>query len=386
MNRWTTKYLGLAALPFLACDDAPSFEATDVDAQSVSARAASDVLVVVFETRQLADVGVNAGVDAGVGAAWTRAWARAWTRAWTWAWTGAGAGAGVDVGARWLIESGRLVLAQGDKVDAGWSTGEPTLVQSGDPKGDGLFIAHKALVHGALPAELTGLVGAEVKVFDDMREVCVARVAPSENFRLDAKLVHLPDGWNEDDTQIVPSHSAAEVFEQGLSILSAELVPLMGDCAGGIWAAPIAAPSPILFRKAALAKNLAREAIAAFRTLPAWRAAQDAMLGFWVDVPRPAYLKGKRWDTFEGAKPEATLYRSHDGARELVVIYANSHSGCGSEGQQVSTLFELVTTGKGARFVELASMPWKMLPVASSTSKATARSSSTPAHRSANTR
>jgi len=307
---------------FVACDDAPAFETGDVDAGSESARSTSDVLVVVFETRQ------------------------------------AGAGVGAT---QWLVESGRLVLARGSDVGA-WATGPARLVQRGDPKGDGLFVAHKDLLRSSLPAALTAIVGTEVKVFDDTREVCVARVATSDRFSLDAKLVHLPDSWNEDETPVAPNHEAADVFERGLPLLSAELVPLMGDCGRGIWATPVTAPRPTLFREEVLAPKLTRKAIAAFRALPAWHDAQSAMQNFWVDSPMPGYLKGKRWDTLDSAKPEATLYRSHDGTRELVVVHSNSAQGCGSEGQEVTTLFELVTAGKDTRFVEIASLPWQSAP------------------------
>lgn len=331
-------------------------EVSEVDAQSMSSVAASDVLVVVFETRQAvaADVAVPevgptvadavdvADVDSvdAIDASDPN-------------------GTAVTAG-RWMVEGGRLVLAQGEAVAAGWTTGSAALVQSGEPKNNGLFVAQKEVVAGALPAAMTALLGGEVKVFDETREVCVARVGA--DFAIDAKLVHMADSWGEDDKEIAPTHTADEVFEKGLTLMSAGLEPLMGDCTKGLWAMPVAAKSPVLFRKAAIAPSLARKAVAAFRALPAWHVAQKAMLTFWGDSPAPVELKGKRWDTLDGTKVETTLYRSHDGARSIVVVTSDSHQGCGHEGQQLTSLFELTGEGKEARFTELASMPWFNAP------------------------
>jgi len=354
VNRWTTKYLALAALPFVvACDDSPMSDVAEVHAQSMSSQAASDVLVVVFETRQPAAVAADVAVTE-VGPSATDAIEPADVV------VDANV-TGVAPTGRWMVESGRLVLAYED-IATDWSTGPAKLVQGGDPKKDGLFVAQKTLLASALPAAMTQVAGTEVKVYDDTREVCVARVGTSGGFELNAKLVHLPDSWGDDEQAIAPSHTADEVFEKGLTLVSAGLEPLMGDCTKGLWATPVGAHSPVLFRKAAIAPALARKAIAAFRSLPAWHTAQNAMLTFWQDDSMAGAMKGKRWDMLDGTKPLATLYRSHDGARTLVVVSANSHEGCGSEGQQLTSLLELLGEGKDARFVEVGSMAWADAP------------------------
>jgi hypothetical protein len=81
---------------------------------------------------------------------------------------------------------------------------------------------------------------------------------------------------------------------------------------------------------------------------------------FYGEEPSPSM--GQRWDTLYGASPGVTLYRSHDGAREIVVVHGDSVEGCGSEGQQLTSLFALDKAGKRERLVELMSLAWTLPP------------------------
>ena len=361
MIRWSTKFL--AALPFFAaCDDLASFEEDVADVGgTLSSAPASDVLVVHFEVRperetqprpiEAASIEITAepaagGMESAVCAAPPEL----------------APPAPVDLpeGTRWLVVDGRLVLAQGDAVEATWMRDEPLLARTAAPEGDGRFGAIVRVETDALPERVRQLAGQEIKVYDREREVCVARVAAPEAFLVEAALVHLPDLWEE--APALPQHTAAEVFEQGLVTLTAPLEPLMGDCVGGLWAAPLAAPKPVLYREAAPSPKLARQAIAAFRALPAWRDAQEEMLAFYGDGPERRSLRAQRWDTLYDTRPEVTRYVSDRGERELVVVVADSVDGCGSAGQRLMAVLDVVRTGKELRFVELASIPYGASP------------------------
>lgn len=267
-----------------------------------------------------------------------------------------------DPASRWLVHDGRLVLAHGDEVDAAWSSAPAKLKQSGDPAGDGLFLAERRVDATALPLEFVALAGAELKVYDREREVCVARVGATP--RLTAELVHLPDEWvDEGEEARVPEHDGADVFEMGRAILSIPLEPLIGDCDPGIWAAPLAAPTPGLYREVAHTKRFERKVIAAFRALPAWRQAQREMQTYYDDINWRRSVRSQRWDTLYGSEPEVVRYQSQHGEREIAMVHADSVDGCGSEGQRLVSLFEVSRSGKRVKLTEIVSVPWADRPL-----------------------
>lgn len=360
MNRWSTKYL--AALPFLlACDDLSVDDAALADAGGTRAATPSDVLVVHFETRSgpaaapIAARAVQAPPVTGPEAAPDATPAETGD-----AEPATEAPYQPPAGTRWLLHEGRLVLAQGEAVQASWLRDAAVIVRA-PTQDDGYTMAAQKIDGGALPASLTRLPGLEVKVFDREREVCVARIGPADAFSANAALVHLPDAWAEEPLTL-PQHEAKEVFEQGLVTLTAALEPLMGDCGAGLWAAPLDAPKPVLYREAAPSPKLRRQAIAAFRALPAWQAAQAEMLAFYEDGPERRALRKERWDTLYDNRPEVTRYVSDRGGRELVVVTGDSVDGCGSPGQRLVSVLEVGSEGKRVRFIELASMPYGVAP------------------------
>ena len=267
---------------------------------------------------------------------------------------------------RWLVDQGRVVVKSGEAIQPSWLVGAPELVKSAKDgwDGDGLFLARRALDVNALPLDLRALAGVEVKVFDLEREVCLARIAPEPGlagFAVQATLVNFPNGWDGEDAPI-PTHDAQSVFDQGLSVLSASLVPLSGDCSKGRWAAPVEAPRPDLFKPFKPSAELRQKAIAAFRKLPAWADAQHEMLTFFADAPADARAhRAQRWDSLDGAKPEVVAYRA-DSGREVVIVSADSWNGCGSEGQQMVSVLEVKRDGKALTFASLGALPWTGVP------------------------
>lgn len=353
----------IAALPLLAaCDDLPLAD----DDASATVASSSDVLVVHFEARspesttsdaqEVADEAERAAPAIEPRAAALRAALEAALEA------GAEAGAEAAVeaawrDARWVVHAGRLVLAQGEQMSAQWSEAAPRLTASASPR----FFAERTLRVEALPEELRALPGREVKVFDREREVCVARVAGTASYRLTAELLHEQFDGAEDEVPVPITHSAAEVFDLGLTSLSAALEPLMGDCSKGLWASPVAAPTPILYRKAAVSASLRRQALAAFRALPEWRQAQHDMEHFYDDAPDLPKPRGA-WDRFEGARPTVTSFVSQDGAHELALVVGDSVDGCGSPGQRLVALMRVTREPRGMRFETLGAIPWGTSP------------------------
>ncbi|MCC6623017.1 MAG: hypothetical protein IT385_17290 [Deltaproteobacteria bacterium] len=270
-------------------------------------------------------------------------------------------------GAPWLVIDGRLAIAHMNAVEPAWSTGVPRLVTRPGPSADdgGLFVARKTLVPDALPSAHRALVGATVKLFDHEREVCVARVAGLE---LEARLIHNPADWGFDDEADRPSppdHDATSVFELGVPMLLARLDPVSGtadDCARGLWAAPVESPTPTLFARAPMEKmdkSLSRLAVRAFRALPTWRERQHDFVTFYGDdpsEPRPT----TRWDA--NATHDMVRFLSRDGAREVLAVTANTWDGCGSSGQHLTALFDVVRDGGRARLVPIASHAWSDIP------------------------
>lgn len=362
MNRLSTKFL--AALPLLiACDDLAPLEDHDLaDVGGALANAPGDVLVVHFEVRQGAasdPIAIAPRHERGPSATTTTAVTTLAPEAVS-AEPSPEAPYRPPTGTRWLLYDGRLLLAQGEAVQGAWMRGEATIVRAAS-EDDGYSVAAREVAGDALPLELAHLPGVEVKVYDREREVCVARVATTETFSARAALVHFPDAWAEEPLEL-PKHEAHEVFEQGLVMLTAALEPLMGDCAKGLWAAPLDADKPVLYREAAPSPTLRRQAIAAFRGLPAWKAAQAEMLAVYEDGPERRALAKERWDTLYEARPEVTRYVADRGGRELVVVVGDSVDGCGSPGQRLVSVLEAVRDGKSVRFSELASVPFGSTP------------------------
>jgi len=270
------------------------------------------------------------------------------------------AGVAALTGAPWLLVDGKLVLAVDGEVAPEWMTGAAKLVQTPKSVEDGLdFVASKTLVQSHLPSAMRTLIGATVKVYDHEHEVCVARIAGME---IEARFQHSSE-WTDEGTQVLPKHSAAEVFEQGVVSLRARLDPVSGaasDCAKGVWAEPVDAQRPVLFRAAAMDNALVRDAVRAYRQLPAYAIAQHDFANFYADDENG---KG-RWDSV--VKHELRRYVSDDGARELLLVHADTWDGCGSNGQKLTALFDVVRPSKNGgktTLVPLGARFWDELPV-----------------------
>ena len=344
----------IAALPFLAaCDDLPASLADDDASETVNG--SSDVLVVHFEV-EARNVDRPAQVDLGVVAADLLAREAASQRAAIEA-TAAELEEARRGTARFVVHEGRLIIAHDEGISPLWSLGAPRLTSGAGPD----FRAERPLLMQALPDGLRTLPGREVKVFDREREVCVARVADGGTFRLTAELVH--EATEDFDGETAPpiAYTGAEVFERGAVSLSAALEPIIGDCTTGLWALPLAAPTPTLFREVAAPTSLRRRALATFRALPEWRQAQHDMVHFYDDaagVPKPT----GRWDELDGSRPAVQVYRSQDGTQELIVVTGDSVDGCGSPGQRLAALMRVQRDDDGVRLETLGAIPWGTAP------------------------
>ncbi|MFO0749430.1 MAG: hypothetical protein U1F43_27745 [Myxococcota bacterium] len=222
---------------------------------------------------------------------------------------------------------------------------------------DGLFVARRAPPASACPRPCA-LVGATVKVYDAEREVCVARV---KDLGLEAEAIHFPDRWDDPDATTAKrvDHDATAVFDLGMPMLLGSLEPVIGtaaDCAKGVWAAPVEAARPRLFRAVAMDKKLSKPAVRAYRKLAAWQERQAAFATFYSDV---APEKG-RWDAT--AQHEITRFVADDGSREVLVVTANTNDGCGSSGQQLTALFDVVRDGKDVSLAPITARAWEGAP------------------------
>lgn len=226
---------------------------------------------------------------------------------------------------RWHVSGGRPVVVEGPGVDLGWAVAPPATTPHGPAAGHA-FVARLAVDEARLPAEVLALRDATVRVFDAEREVCLARVT---GFELEARLVHEPLGpWD-------PAYSDADIFARGLRSLSAVLTPLAGastECARGVVAVGVGAPSPRTFAEVATPRALAERAVDAICALPAWRAhIREGLLGYtdvavdWRDACR-ALERRAAVRTFE----------SRDGARFVVVDDEGFHAGLTPAGRRLA--------------------------------------------------
>lgn len=346
----------IAALPLLAACDDLSLSLADDDA-SETVGGSGDVLVVHFE---VAAHEVERPTRPPLGTSAIALLAReATSQREAIAATAAELESARRGAARYVVHEGRLVIAHDDGVSPLWSLGAPRLTTASGPD----FRAERPVLVQALPDELRTLPGREVKVFDREREVCVARVSDNSTLRLSAALVHEATDQEDSDgeTPTPITYTGGEVFERGAVSLSVALEPLIGDCTMGLWALPLAAPTPTLFREVAAPTSLRRRALAAFRALPEWRQAQHDMVHFYDDaagVPRPT----GHWDELDGARPTVRVYRSQEGTQELVVVSGDSVDGCGSPGQRLAALLRVQRDDDGPRLETLGAIPWGTAP------------------------
>ena len=219
---------------------------------------------------------------------------------------------GAETGS-WLVVGGRVVLAAGPEVDAGWVARAPSDVEREAEAGD-TFVARLPVELERLPHALGRVVGAEVRVFDQEREVCIARVAGIE---LEARLVHEPlGGW-------LPTYSERELLARGLRSVVATLEPLAGAndaCNRGVVAVGVRAPSPSLYRSIEVTPSARRKAINATCGLEAWqrRAAGEGEIDTrpWSAACRALTMKA-----------EVRGFETRLGLRFWVVSAAGLHAG-----------------------------------------------------------
>ncbi len=214
----------------------------------------------------------------------------------------------------WLVVAGRTVIAEGPAVAVAWAAREPSDVKL-PPVAGNAFVVRLPLALARVPEEVRRVIGAEVRVFDREREVCIARIAGLE---LEARLVHEAFGpWD-------PAYSEREVLQRGLRALVATLEPLAGEpdaCAGGVVAVGVRAASPRLYLPAVVTPSLRRKAVNAMCGLAAWQrvAAYDTESG-----------GGKPWSPACRAvarDADVRLYETRAGEQLVVVSADGLHAG-----------------------------------------------------------
>jgi hypothetical protein len=250
---------------------------------------------------------------------------------------------GLTSNSRWFVHDGALVFEHTDSnptvphlIDG--RHGAPVAM----PLGADRFGASRDLALGAVPLAHRLMLGQTVRVFDEQREVCVATVS---SLSLEAHLTHIPESnWDDEGNPLEPTplaYTPSEIFDNGVVLLKGQLVPLFGTCEGGLWATPVDAPSPTLYREAdAPDRSLTQRAIGAFRKTSVYTAIQKRYLDqFSADYPAPA----PRWDILDGRRPEVRRFVGDNGD-VLVAVTADTMDGCGSPGQSGLAVFRLTGT------------------------------------------
>jgi len=212
----------------------------------------------------------------------------------------------------WLVVSGRPVIAEGPEVAIAWAAREPR-DEKLPPVAGNTFLVRLPIALARAPEEVRPVIGAEVRVFDQAHEVCIARIA---GIALEARLVHEAFGpWD-------PSYSEREVLERGLRSVVATLEPLAGGadaCAGGVVAVGVRAAAPWLYLKATVTPSMRRKAVNAMCGLGAWRA-PTAGYGEEAGTWSPACRGVAR-------SAEVALYETRSGEAFVVVSSDGMHAG-----------------------------------------------------------
>lgn len=243
-----------------------------------------------------------------------------------------------------------------------WGRGAPVMVSAGHPA-----VARRAVDPRALPPRLASRAGERVRLFDARGVRCEATLG---EFALVGRAeVHfgMRAAWEGDESSgrtapMTPAEIAQDLWSLedgslGLA-LTAAVHPVSGDCTGARWAMPAseAAPAVAAVEPADAATRTA--ALARFRALPAWRAAQRSYLASEVDGRH-----ARRWDEHGTSRPEVLVVRGAPGAAPRVWVAAHVGSGgCGGFEGDLSALLEArASASSGAH-------PGALSPVWTSTS------------------
>ncbi len=220
----------------------------------------------------------------------------------------------------WLVVGGRVVVAEGPSVEVSWAGREASEVALGPVAGEA-FVARLPLALARVPEEVRAVIGAEVRVFDQAREVCIARIA---GLMLEARLVHEAFGpWE-------PRYSEREVLARGLRQVVATLEPLAGDawsCEGGVVAVGVEAHSPRLFAEVETLPSARRKAVAVMCGVSTWQAMRGV-----AEAPRPHSRECRRL----AETAEVRSFETRSGERFVVVASDGVQAGLSGEGLELA--------------------------------------------------
>ena len=253
-----------------------------------------------------------------------------------------------------IVHDGDLVLA--NEAPEAWWGGPAAFVRRGEVAGR--FVVERAAREEALPAALVGWLGRDVRLLDRRGERCVARV---DGFALRSELIDNnlalwgdENPWNE----AAPDRLAQDpdvAWEDGGRMLLGTLTTVRGDCSGAIVAVAVARAAPTPLARVATDRKLVAQALAAFRALPAWAAAQAEyreQLAAQNEVRAAA-----TWDRYAGGRPTVERFRNAQG-REVVLVTVNTSEGCGSPGSQLSAVFEVARSHGQATLTPVYGQRW----------------------------
>ncbi|TNF36696.1 MAG: hypothetical protein EP329_04935 [Deltaproteobacteria bacterium] len=253
-----------------------------------------------------------------------------------------------------LVHDGDLVLA--DEAPESWWGGPAAFVQRGEDHGR--YVIERAAREASLPDAQRSWLGREVRLFDRKGERCVARV---DGFALRSELVDDNKNlWGDENpwNEAAPDRTAQDpdvAWADGGQMLLGALTTVRGDCAGAVFAVPVDRPTPAVLARAKADKRLEREALAAFRALPAWANAQTDYTTAIAETHEPG--AAKTWDRYADARPVVERFRAA-GGREVALVTADSVDGCGSPGAQLSAVFEVKRSGKALTLTPIYVQPW----------------------------
>ncbi len=202
-----------------------------------------------------------------------------------------------------------VILADGE---ADWAVGEPELLGSAHA-----FAARARVDTSKLTEALVGWQGREVTVFDGVGGPCRARVTGLWLLsRFEPHFGQSNQWLGQGDFEGEPPASPAEIARQGFGNGATVVVGALDGCKG-VWARAEgrATPPSRMTPDAAVQ----RQALAAFRKLPGYKAIQKDFKGNGHTGA---------WDAFDGAAPRVVAFGAKDEA-SLVAVSARAGHGCG---------------------------------------------------------
>jgi|GEM_PF-2182428 len=252
-----------------------------------------------------------------------------------------------------VIHGGDLVLA--NEAPESWWGGPAAFLERGEDHGR--YVIERAVREASLPDSHRAWLGREVRLFDRRGEVCVARV---DGLALRSELIDDNKALWGDEAPFgdAPDRAGQDpdvAWDDGGHMLLGALTTVRGDCAGAVFATAGERPAPTVLAPAKADGRLKRQALAAFRALPAWAEIQadyEATLRGLEETHAPA-----SWDRYAETRPTVARFRAKSG-REVVLVTADSVDGCGSPGGQLSAVFEVTREGRKVALKPVYAQPW----------------------------